>query len=175
MPQQWVSVLRHDRCNDPDKRADLQPSAWCLLDAGDGAQLRGGDGACEIHGAANTLGFSVDIVRPVNKNSESFSPADWLDVLTAIDTACASDAEGVVVLHGTDTMHYTLAAAGCFIGSKRVCFTGAMVSPELEGSDAHINLLAAMSFAADDAYNAGVYLAFCDNADRLSATDMCVA
>ena len=53
MPQQWVSVSRHDRCNDPDKRADLQPFAWCLLDAGDGAQLRGGDGACEIHGAAH--------------------------------------------------------------------------------------------------------------------------
>lgn len=124
---------------------------------------------CEIQAAAQALGLEVEVRSPINKNSESFAPTDWLDVLAAID---AADVDGVVVLHGTDTMEYTLAAACSFAPrwSKRVCFTGAMRSPDLPNSDARINLLAALSFAADAAYEDGVYLAFCDHADRLSAS-----
>lgn len=126
--------------------------------------------AAMIQHAADTLGFSIDILSPVNKNSESMTPENWLDVLLAIREACDSQVDGVVVLHGTDTMQYTLAAAGCFNWPKRVCFTGAMISPEIKGSDAHINLLAAMSFAVDHSYERGVYLAFCRHADRRSAS-----
>lgn len=125
-------------------------------------------GAVQV--AAEQLGFEIEIYSPINKNSESLAPVDWLAILAAIEQACASDVAGVVVLHGTDTMHYTLAAAACFSCSKRVCFTGAMFSPELENSDTHINLLAAMSFAVGGTDHAGAYLAFCDDADRLSAS-----
>jgi len=117
---------------------------------------------CEINAAAAKLGLEVELHSPLNKNSESFAPVDWLDILAAIDEASSADADGVVVLHGTDTMEYTLAAACAFQQrwSKRVCFTGAMRSPVLPNSDARINLLAALSFAADRTYDDGVYLAF---------------
>lgn len=124
----------------------------------------------EINAAARSLGLQLEIMSPVNKNSESFAPSDWLDILAAIDEACVSDVDGVVVLHGTDTMQYSLAAACVFEQrwSKRICFSGAMLAPELPGSDARINLLGALSFAADTAYDNGIYLAFRADADNAS-------
>ncbi len=133
-------------------------------------QEKGREIDCAIQDTAEALGYAVDILSPINKNSESITPVDWLTILAAIDQACVTDVDGVVVLHGTDTMPYTLAAAGCFSWAKRVCFTGAMIPSECADSDASINLRAAMSFAVDSTYAHGAYLAFRSHGDNLSAS-----
>ena len=108
--------------------------------------------AQEIEAAKQTLGFDVDVVSPINKNSEVLTPADWLTILHAIDAACQTDCDGIVVTHGTDTMAYTVAAAAAFshLWTKKVCFTGAFLAPDLPASDTALSLLSALAFAAAD-------------------------
>lgn len=140
-----------------------------LKDGAFAVEAAGSAVGCEIQAAAKDLGYEVEIVRPLNKNSESLAPADWSCILQGIKEACDKDVDGIVVLHGTDTMEYSLAAASCFAWPNRVCFTGAMVAPELASSDAPINLTAAMSLAANRDYDHGVYLAFRTDVNNATA------
>jgi L-asparaginase/Glu-tRNA(Gln) amidotransferase subunit D len=118
--------------------------------------------AHELDIAKNTLGYEVDVLSPINKNSETLAPTDWLAILHSIQIACASDADGIVITHGTDTLVYTVAAVLAFSGlwSKKICFTGAYYAPDHPDSDASLSLLAALAFAASDQVNKGVYVAF---------------
>lgn len=116
----------------------------------------------EIQQAGISLNYSIEIVSPLNKNSESFTPSDWVKVLRCISEANDSDADGIVVTHGTDTMAHTIAAALVYsnIWSKTVCFTGAFLPPEHSDSDTSLNLRAALAFAANPNSADGIFLAF---------------
>ncbi|MDX1490237.1 MAG: asparaginase domain-containing protein [Pseudohongiellaceae bacterium] len=127
--------------------------------------------AMEIEAAKSQLGLKVEVRSAINKNSESLTPKDWLDILSSIEHACSSGADGIVVTHGTDTMAYTVAAAYALrhIWSNKVCFTGAFYSPELPSSDTSLSLLSALEFVASSQSDNGVYLAFRQNASNKEA------
>lgn len=127
--------------------------------------------AKEIDVAKKKLGYDVEVRSPINKNSEVFQPADWLDILRSIEEACSTDADGVVVTHGTDTLAYTVAAAlsVSHLWSKKVCFTGAYYAPDHPSSDTSLSLLASLEFAASAHPASGIFVAFRANENNSEA------
>ncbi|WP_222432131.1 asparaginase [Leekyejoonella antrihumi] len=85
-------------------------------------------------------------------------------LLEVLHTARASEADGIVVVQGTDTLEETAYFVDLFWGDDRpVVFTGAMRGPTLAGPDGAANLLAAVQTAADDRFRGlGVLLVLND-------------
>jgi len=119
----------------------------------------------EITRAKNRLGYTVEVLSPLNKNSEALYPSDWVKILRSLNEANKSDADGIVVTHGTDTMAYSVAAAISYNEhwNKKICFTGAYYSPDHPSSDTSLSLLAALEFAASPHPANGIYVAFRSN------------
>lgn len=95
--------------------------------------------------------FSVD--------STDISPSHWEKLNSAINSAKRFD--GVIVLHGTDTLEYT--AAILSITARRdipVIITGSMIPMEADGSDAPQNLSDSFAAACSEKL-AGVHVVFC--------------
>lgn len=116
----------------------------------------------EIANAMCQLGYSVEIISPLNKNSESFAPVDWKTLLDTLNVVNDGDADGIVVTHGTDTMIYSIAATIVYsdLWKKNICFTGAFHSPDHPSSDTSLSLLSALTFAASGYPGNGIYVAF---------------
>lgn len=125
----------------------------------------------EIKKAKDRLGYDISVINALNKNSEDFTPSDWLSILAAINSANESDADGIVVTHGTDTLVYTVAAALSFnnLWKKKICFTGSYYSPDNPSTDATLNLLSALEFVVSHENNNGIYVAFRDDENNREA------
>jgi glutamyl-tRNA(Gln) amidotransferase subunit D len=86
--------------------------------------------------------------------SDDIRPRHWNRMLKATEEAFAEGAVGVVITHGTDTLHYTAAAMSYgWAGqggrpSGRIALTGSQRSPDRGSSDAAENLIAAVHWAA---------------------------
>lgn len=92
-------------------------------------------------------------------DSTDISPVHWEKLNDAINSANGFD--GIIVLHGTDTLEYT--AAILSITSRRdipVIVTGSMIPMESGGSDAPQNLSDAFAAACSEKLN-GVHVVFC--------------
>jgi glutamyl-tRNA(Gln) amidotransferase subunit D len=100
---------------------------------------------------------SVARIRAVklgNMWSDDIRPRHWNRMLKATEEAFAEGAVGVVITHGTDTLHLSAAAlsygwAGA--GGRppgRIVITGSQRSPDRGSSDAAENLIAAVHWAA---------------------------
>ncbi len=99
--------------------------------------------------------------RPVGLLSENLVPDDWLRIASSVRSlALEPDVDGVVVLHGTDTMAYTAAALSFLLTDldAPVVLTGSNLPPNQPGSDAVKNIHDAL--VALHVLRAGVYLAF---------------
>ena len=59
-------------------------------------------------------------------------------------------ADGVVVAHGTDTMHYTSAAFNFILDTSASIITGAQRSSDRPSSDAFINIISSVMAAKSD-------------------------
>jgi len=89
-----------------------------------------------------------------NMWSDDIRARHWNAMMRATKEAFDSGAVGVVITHGTDTMHYSAAAAafawaGC--GGRppgRIVFTGSQRSSDRGSTDGTENLLAAVHWAA---------------------------
>ncbi|MFC2174630.1 Glu-tRNA(Gln) amidotransferase subunit GatD [archaeon] len=78
--------------------------------------------------------------KVIDKMSEDFDPLDWAELAKATAKALEK-AEGVVITHGTDTMHYTAAALSFMLNTpKPVILTGAQRSSDRGSADAVLNL-----------------------------------
>jgi L-asparaginase len=82
-------------------------------------------------------------------DSGDMQPADWITVAKAVHGALAEPFDGVVVVHGTDTMAYAASAVALMLGPlpKPVVFTGAQRPLGDVRTDARENLVDAVLLA----------------------------
>lgn len=74
--------------------------------------------------------------------SENMKPKYWVEAAESIADDISDGSEGVVVAHGTDTLHYTAAALSFMLKTPvPVIITGAQRSSDRPSSDAHMNLI----------------------------------
>jgi len=97
----------------------------------------------------------------MNKYSEHLLPSDWETIASEIYKRIISRKyDGIVILHGTDTMGYTAAALSFAIREPPIpiVLVGSQRSSDRPSSDAALNLLSAIRVAVDSDL-AGVYVA----------------
>lgn len=82
--------------------------------------------------------------------SEDISAKNWANIAKEIEKEIKKGAHGIVVTHGTDTMHYTAAAVSFMLQNLPVpvIFVGSQRSVDRGSSDAYPNLLTAIISAA---------------------------
>ncbi|MBI4043369.1 MAG: Glu-tRNA(Gln) amidotransferase subunit GatD [Candidatus Diapherotrites archaeon] len=97
---------------------------------------------------ARYANYECTLVR--NMMSEDMNFSDYQDIARAIQKALNAGAKGVIVGHGTDTLHYTAAALSFMLEnlSAPVLLVGSQRSSDRGSSDAAINLACAAAFIA---------------------------
>ncbi len=82
--------------------------------------------------------------------SEDMSPAHWQIIAREVAKEIKKKADGVVLMHGTDTMHFTAAALSFMLQNPRVpiVLVGAQRSSDRGSSDNEMNLLCGTALAA---------------------------
>lgn len=95
---------------------------------------------------------------PFTKMSEDMGPADWQEIARAVARDLNSGMKGVIVTHGTDTLHYTSAALSFMLRNlhKPVVLVGAQRSPDRGSSDAGMNLICAAHAAKGEVSGVGI-------------------
>jgi len=100
----------------------------------------------DLAGLANYRGRVV-----ANILSENMTPAVWQDLAAAIHEEVAAGADGVVVMHGTDTMQFTASAMAFMLETPvPVVFTGSQRSADRPSSDNVMNAVCAVEAAKSD-------------------------
>jgi L-asparaginase len=98
-------------------------------------------------------GFSeLETKRIMQVDSSNLQPEDWLTITEAINSNInRPEVEGVVVVHGTDTLTYSASAAGLMIQNlpKPVVFTGSQIPLARVGSDGRRNLIDSIRVAKE--------------------------
>jgi len=86
----------------------------------------------------------------INKFSENLTPDDWIKIGTECYNYIKKGVKGIVITHGTDTMHYSSAALSFMLRNLNVpiVFTGAQRSSDRGSSDAALNLINAIYLAS---------------------------
>jgi glutamyl-tRNA(Gln) amidotransferase subunit D len=120
----------------------------------------------ELKGKVNLKPKSI-----MNVMSEDMTPKHWLKMAEEVAYELNTDVSGVVVTHGTDTMHYSAAALSFLLNStpKPVVLTGAQRSIDRGSSDGYMNLSCAIWLSTSD--YAGVSLVMHSKVDD----DTCIA
>ena len=101
---------------------------------------------------------SLKMSSPLNKMSEDFDPSDWVLLAKHVAKELNSGKKGVIITHGTDTIHYTSAALSFFLRNlcKPVVLVGAQRSSDRGSSDAGMNLVCASRVATSNIGEVGV-------------------
>ncbi len=100
----------------------------------------------ELAGRANYRGRVV-----ANILSENMTPPVWQELAAAVHEEIERGADGVVVMHGTDTMQYTAAALSFMLDpSVPVVLTGSQRSADRPSSDNVMNAVCAVEAATAD-------------------------
>jgi glutamyl-tRNA(Gln) amidotransferase subunit D len=100
----------------------------------------------DLAGLANYRGRVV-----ANILSENMTPAVWQDLARAVYEEIEQGADGVVVMHGTDTMQYTAGALAFMLDTPvPVVFTGSQRSADRPSSDNVMNAVSAVEAATSD-------------------------
>ena len=98
---------------------------------------------------------NIEAVKLGNMWSDDIRPQHWNKMIEACQSAFNSGSVGVVITHGTDTLHISAAALSfAFAGeggrpAGRIVFTGSQRSSDRASSDATENLLSAVYWAAN--------------------------
>jgi glutamyl-tRNA(Gln) amidotransferase subunit D len=100
----------------------------------------------DLAGMANYRGRVV-----ANILSENMTPAVWQDLARAVYEEIEAGADGVVVMHGTDTMQYTASALAFMLDTPvPIVFTGSQRSADRPSSDNVMNAVSAVEAATSD-------------------------
>ncbi|UPW01175.1 Glu-tRNA(Gln) amidotransferase subunit GatD [Halorussus gelatinilyticus] len=101
----------------------------------------------DLAGRANYRGRVV-----ANILSENMTPDVWVDLAEAVHEEIEAGADGVVVMHGTDTMQFTASALSFMLDTPvPVVFTGSQRSADRPSSDNVMNAVCAVEAAKSDA------------------------
>ena len=100
----------------------------------------------ELAGMANYRGRVV-----ANILSENMTPAVWQDLADAIHEEIERGADGVVVMHGTDTMQFSASAMAFMLDTPvPIVFTGSQRSADRPSSDNVMNAVCSVAAATSD-------------------------
>ena len=101
------------------------------------------DAVPEIANIAN-----VDAQVLFSEYSENLQPEHWIETAKKLNEIADSDYKGIVIAHGTDTMHYSSAFLSFALSGFPipVVLVGSQRSSDRPSSDAAVNLLAAIRF-----------------------------
>ena len=100
----------------------------------------------ELAGLANYRGRVV-----ANILSENMTPDVWQDLANAIAEEIEAGADGVVVMHGTDTMQFTASAMAFMLETPvPIVFTGSQRSADRPSSDNVMNAVCSVEAAKSD-------------------------
>jgi len=102
---------------------------------------------------------NIDAQVLFSEYSENIIPEHWLQIAEKINEYSESDYTGIIIAHGTDTMHYTssflsFALAGFPIP---IVLVGSQRSSDRASSDAALNLISATKFITESKTK-GVYI-----------------
>jgi len=102
---------------------------------------------------------NIDAEALLSEYSENIMPEHWLQIAEKINEYSKSDYSGIIIAHGTDTMHYTssflsFALAGFPIP---IVLVGSQRSSDRASSDAALNLIGATKFITESNIK-GVYV-----------------
>ncbi|MFC7202365.1 Glu-tRNA(Gln) amidotransferase subunit GatD [Haloferax namakaokahaiae] len=101
----------------------------------------------DLAGRANYRGRVV-----ANILSENMTPEVWVNLAEAIVEEIEAGADGVVVMHGTDTMQYSASAMSYMLDTPvPIVFTGSQRSADRPSSDNVMNAVCAVEAAKADA------------------------
>ena len=91
---------------------------------------------------------NVDAEVLFSEYSENLQPEHWLEIAKKVDSVADSDYAGIIIAHGTDTMHYSSAFLSFALSGfkKPITLVGSQRSSDRPSSDAATNLIAATKF-----------------------------
>ena len=91
---------------------------------------------------------NVDAEVLFSEYSENLQPEHWLEIAKKVDSVADSDYAGIIIAHGTDTMHYSSAFLSFALSGfkKPIALVGSQRSSDRPSSDAALNLIAAAKF-----------------------------
>ena len=100
--------------------------------------------------------FSIH--SPFTKMSEDMDHEDWHELAKETAKELNSGTKGVIITHGTDTLHYTSAALSFFLKNlkKPVVLVGSQRSSDRGSSDAYMNLICGSYVAKSDIAEVGI-------------------
>jgi L-asparaginase type I len=104
----------------------------------------------ELVAAIGLPDINLEFKAILRKGSMDIMPDDWKIIAAATADAISHQSIGVVILHGTDTMHYTASALSFMLQDLGVpvVLTGSMIPGGDTGTDALPNLRDAIRVAA---------------------------
>ncbi|MGC8811978.1 MAG: Glu-tRNA(Gln) amidotransferase subunit GatD [Candidatus Aenigmatarchaeota archaeon] len=94
---------------------------------------------------------NIKVEQVMNIMSEDMSPERWVEIAKAIAKEINSGSKGIIVTHGTDTLHYTSAALSFMLKDLPcpVALVGSQRSSDRGSSDAVMNVACAANFVAN--------------------------
>ncbi|MFA9503652.1 Glu-tRNA(Gln) amidotransferase subunit GatD [Natrinema sp. H-ect1] len=116
----------------------------------------------DLAGRANYRGRVV-----ANILSENMEPSIWRDLAQAVREEIEAGADGVVVMHGTDTMQYSASALAFMLETPvPIVFTGSQRSADRPSSDNVMNAVSAVEAAKSDCAEVMVCMHATESDDR---------
>ena len=118
----------------------------------------------DLAGRANYRGRVV-----ANILSENMDPSVWQDLAAVVHEEIENGADGVVIMHGTDTMQYTASALSFMLDTPvPVVFTGSQRSADRPSSDNVMNAVCAVEAAKSHAAEVMVAMHATPSDDRVA-------
>ncbi len=94
--------------------------------------------------------FDVENANLLRIHSADTQPSDWVTLAELVYSKLSAGFDGIVVTHGTDTMHYTASALSFLIQNIPIpiVFTGSQIIPTKIGSDSQRNIYDSLRVAS---------------------------
>ena len=123
--------------------------------------------ASELNEAVPELAKIANIDSEVlfSEYSENLQQEHWLKIAEKLDSISNSDYTGIIIAHGTDTMHYTSSFLSFALSGFPIpiALVGSQRSSDRPSSDAALNLIAATKFLTESNVK-GVFVVMHNNA-----------